>query len=321
MWFAYRSSWKTEDSVKILITGGAGYIGTQLCYALDKIKSVEKVLIYDNLYRGCKNLFISNYKFSRAETYFLKNDILDSYTLKKVIMDVDVVVHLAAKVLSHFSDPDPHVVEQVNHWGTAEVVHAVENSNVKRFIYLSSASVYGVSEEELDEQYEPAPLTSYGISKRNGEKQVQRLFSRMPTYILRCGNIYGFSPSMRFDTVVNKLMFDANFTGKISIHGNGNQHRPIIHEGRVVTLLLKLLQTELPGGIYNVVDENISINRIGETISSIYPDIEKLYINRNIAMRDVKIKSNDDIDALIETPQRSLQELLVDFKKRFSFSR
>src|SRR3989344_173121 len=126
--------------MRILITGGAGYIGTELSYKLAEIKEVSEIVVYDNLSRPNYNLFIGVQKFPHNKIRFVQGDILDSRKLKKVLKNMDVVYHLASKVTTPFSDQNPHLFEQVNHWGTAELVYAVEESNVSRFYYLSSIS-------------------------------------------------------------------------------------------------------------------------------------------------------------------------------------
>ena len=155
--------------MKVMITGGAGYIGTELTQQLLKNPEIEEIIIFDNLSRKNFNLFIGHNKLTNDRIRFILGDILDSYKLRKIIGEVDVVYHLAAKVLTTFANDDPHMFEQVNHWGTAELSYALEQSEVKKVIYLSSSSVYGDTEEQIYEDTTPQPRTYYGISKLNGE--------------------------------------------------------------------------------------------------------------------------------------------------------
>ena len=111
--------------MRILVTGGAGYIGTELIKALAKDDNIEEVIVYDNLTRHNFTFFIGN-RYSHAEKVrFVEGDILDSRKVRKVIDGVHTVYHLAAKVTTPFANTDPHFYEQVNHWGTAELVYAV----------------------------------------------------------------------------------------------------------------------------------------------------------------------------------------------------
>src|SRR3954470_17662630 len=127
--------------MRVLVTGGAGYIGTELAAQLVAKPEVEKVIIYDNLSRLNYNLFLGLRLRQHNKLSFVKGELLDSRALRKVLKDVDVVYHLAAKVTTPFANVDAHVYEQVNHWGTAELVYAIEESNVKRVIYASSTGV------------------------------------------------------------------------------------------------------------------------------------------------------------------------------------
>ena len=305
--------------MNILITGGAGYIGTELAYELDNNPEVEQIIIYDNLSRGNINLFIGIQKLS-DKIKFIQGDILDSRLLRKTLKDIDVVYHLAANVTTPFADQNPHLFEQINHWGTAEVVYAVEESNVKKFIYTSSASVYGASSEEVNKNTLHNPKTFYGISKLRGEEHVNRLMDKnLETYIIRCGNIYGYSKSMRFDSVINKFLFEANFKNRIAIQGTGEQHRSFIHIDKTANILKRLIFSDLPKGSYNLVEDNLSINHIVDTLKILYPNLETLFINQQLKLRELKVKPNKQINALTNIPKRTLLDVLTVFKNEFSF--
>jgi len=305
--------------MKILITGGAGYIGTELTYELEKNPKVKEIIIYDNLSRGNINLFIGKTKFS-SKIKFIQGDILDTRLLKQTLKGIDVVYHLAAKVTTPFADQNAHFFEQVNHWGTAELIYAIEESDVKQVIYTSSASVYGASPQEADENTLPNPRTFYGISKLRGEEHVNRLMAKtVKTFIVRCGNIYGFSKSMRFDSVINKFMFDANFKNRISIQGNGEQHRSFIHIDKTANILANITFSDLEQGVYDLVEDNLSINHIANTFKTLYPGLESISINQQLKMRELKVKPNIKINALTNISTRTLLEVLATFKKEFSF--
>jgi len=305
--------------MKILITGGAGYIGTELTYELEKNPKVKEIVIYDNLSRGNINLFIGKHKLS-DKIKFVQGDILDTRLLKQTLKGIDIVYHLAAKVTTPFADQNAHFFEQVNHWGTAELIYALEESNVKKLIYTSSASIYGASAKEANENTLPNPKTFYGISKLRGEEHVSRLLENgIETYIIRCGNIYGYSKSMRFDSVINKFMFDANFKNRISINGNGEQYRSFIHIDKTANILANLIFSDLDEGKYDLVEDNLIINHIANTFKTIYPELEMLFVNQQLKLRELKVKPNPKLNALTNIPTRTLLDVLSTFKMKFTF--
>ncbi|NMM50474.1 NAD-dependent epimerase/dehydratase family protein [Marinigracilibium pacificum] len=306
--------------MRILITGGAGYIGSALTSSLMERNDVDEVIIYDNLSKQNYNFFLGHTYANKEKLKFIQGDLLDSRSLKKALVGVDIVYHLAAKVTTPFANSDPHIFEQVNHWGTAELVYALEESSVKKLIYAGSTSVYGSSKKEVTEKTIPNPRTFYGISKMRGEEHVQRLVDKMDTYILRCGNVYGYNKSMRFDAVINRFMFEANCNGRITIHGNGKQGRAFIHVDLLTKVLEEIAVNDVEKGTYNVVDRNLSVLDLVDVVKEIYPDLEYLFINQHLTLRELRVSSESSLRNHIDyTNNRSLREELIDFKDRFSF--
>jgi len=295
-----------------LITGGTGYIGTELCQRLMHNPEVESIRIYDNLSRKNFNFFLGDDKLS-SKVSFVEAELLDSYSLRKEVAKVDTVIHLAAKVTTPFADQSPHLFDQVNNWGTAELCYAIEESDCQNLIYMSSASVYGSSHDEVGGDTAPKPKTFYGISKLKGEKHVERLKEKKNVSIIRCANVYGYSRSMRFDAVINKFVFDAKNARRININGNGEQNRAFISIKRVVDFMEKLVESTDKKLHYDLVDRNLSINDVAYTLKEIFPEMEMLYVDQQLSLRQIKLKLDPNIPDLIGKNTESFMDELKYF--------
>ncbi len=306
--------------MKVFVTGGAGYIGTELISQLIANPEVKEVVIYDNLSRLNFNMFLGLRLQHYRKISFVKGELLDSRSLRKNLKGVDTVYHLAAKVTTPFASSDAHMYEQVNHWGTAELVYAVEESNVKRFIYTSSTGVYGSSKDAVDELSALNPQTPYAVSKLRGEEHVRRLTNKIDTYIVRCGNAYGYSKSMRFDAVINKFVFEANFDKIISIQGDGKQSRTFIHVDLLAKALNNLLTAQLASGTYNLVERSLKVIDIVDVLKELIPPLEFIFINQHLRLHELNVKENELINSTLGiNNHRTLKEELEEFLSKFSF--
>lgn len=305
--------------MKILLTGGAGYIGTSLLQALTTDPQVSEVIIYDNLSRANFNTFLGRPYPEGQKLRFVHGELLDSRKLRKNLEGVSVVFHLAAKVSTPFANTDGHMHEQVNNWGTAELVYAIEESDVETLVYTSSSSVYGSSKELVKENARPNPTTLYGTSKLRGEDHVLRLKDQLNTYIIRLGNVFGYNKSMRFDAVINRFMFDAHFKNRISIDGNGKQWRAFVHIATVQRVLSQLIHHPLPSGVYNLVDRNLQILDIVDVLKEIYPNLEFIFINQHLQLSELQVDPQSALQELFPALDRDLKSELLAFKDEFAF--
>ena len=306
--------------MRIAVTGGAGYVGTELVKQLAVNTDLEEVIVYDNLSRGNYNLFLDYPLNGSQKVTFVNGDILDTRKLEKIFDGIDVVYHLAANVTTPYANTDPHLYEQVNHWGTADVGYSAEKANIKRLVYLSSASVYGASIEMVSESTIPNPKTYYGISKYRGEKHLRPLMDNMEVLIVRCGNVYGYSHSMRFDAVINRFVFEANFFNRISIQGDGKQTRAFIHIDTASRVLSELACTKIPSGVYNMVEANYMILDVLDALKEIKLEMEFLFVDQHLNLRTMKVDPKVKLRAFVSFPDRdTLQDQLRIFLKHFSF--
>lgn len=308
--------------MKVLITGGAGYIGTELAIELNKEPSVDSIIIYDNLARRNYNLFLHS-EIKRGKVIFEEGELLDSRKLNMVLTNVDVVVHLGARVESRLINASHHLYEQINNWGTAETVYATERSkNVKKFIYGSSIAVYGNSDKPVNRKVEPFPRTYYGSSKLRGEAHVARLFDSMQTGILRFGNVYGYGVAFRKDPVINQFMFDASFKNKIKVNGKGTQKRGFIHIQKLVNILKYFILNDFKSDIYDAVEHNLSILEVTDLIKdkAIYPDCEMQFVNQHLELRNIEVAIDDRIIPMMRPFDKDLKQEINDFKKQLENS-
>jgi UDP-glucose 4-epimerase len=339
--------------MNILITGGAGYVGYALVQRLlQRSNTIENITVYDNLSRKNYALF-SGAKIGAGKLTFVPGELLDGRTLARVAAGADAVVHLAAKVTTPFADNEAHFFDQVNHWGTAQLVQAVcDAPRVKKLLYLSSVSVYGNHPEPVNEQTPPHPDSFYGHAKLRGEEQLVRLPESCETYVLRAGNVYGFNPAMRLDAVVNRFVFEAHFQGRITLHGNGEQARPFIQVDKLTGLLAGLLeqpygsglantgqpdsgpesralpadvsntakhQRALPPGIYNAVEHNFTVREIAQAVAQVYPELERHTINQHLAMKSLRVQVPCVLTQALPLPERSFADEIRDFGAHFAF--
>ena len=156
--------------------------------------------------------------------------------------------------------------------------------------------MYGSSSGAVDENTIPNPKTFYAISKLRGEEHVRRLFDKIDTYIFRCGNVYGYSKSMRFDSVINKFVFEANFNRIVTVQGDGKQSRSFIHIDRVSKALNNCITGDLPGGTYNLVERSIKIFDIVDELKQLLPELEFIFINQHLKLRELSVKENLEVN-------------------------
>jgi UDP-glucose 4-epimerase len=307
--------------MKILITGGAGYVGTELVHALLLNEQIREIVVYDNLSRQHYNFFIGHRKFD-SRVRFRNADILDGRSLSEELKGVDVVVHLAANVQKAHRDLDVDSLEQVNNWGSSELVNAIESLSIPRSIYLSSSAVYGYSNELIPMHHAPAPVTAYGLSKYKGERHFDRLLNKgHEGYIIRSANVFGYSRSMRFDGVINRFIFDANFKRKLCIHGNGSQRRPFIAVDQLVEVLVAAVAGSLQPGYYNAVDSNRSLNDVVEVLFEIYSDLELIYTNQDMPVQHMEVEASAELVSLIGQGRNELRNILSEFASHFTFKK
>ena len=206
---------------KILVTGAQGYIGTRL---IQKLHKKYKIVATDSGF--FKNCIIGKYK---DPIKVIKMDLRKfNY---KILKNVDTIIHLGALSNDPSSEINHEITKDINFKSTVKLAKFAKKMKVKKFIFSSSCIMYGTNfNKKVDENSRLRPLTVYAKSKVWAEKELGKLASKdfSPIFV-RNGTIYGFSPRMRFDTVLNNFFIQAYCTGKIDVLSRGLQFRPAIH--------------------------------------------------------------------------------------------
>lgn len=305
--------------MKVLVTGGAGYIGAELCAALARDERVSELVVYDLLERGHFGIFMGP-KLGRAKVRFVQGDVLDSRRLLQELAGCDVVYHLAAKVTTPFADAGHSQFEQVNHWGTAEVVYAIEEvAPNARVIYLSSASVYGSGTGSAQAVHHPSPRSAYGHSKWRGERHMDRLGDHRQVVVLRAGNVHGHGRSMRFDAVINRFLFQAHFQGRVTVRGTGHQRRPFIHVDAVVETLAAMLAPHALAGTFDLVEQDHSVVELVEALRGVYPDTELLFVDQHLELQSMLVSRDPRLAGIQPARASDLAEDFHTFRGKFAW--
>tara|TARA_A100001388_G_C28769214_1_gene502774 strand:- start:808 stop:1812 length:1005 start_codon:yes stop_codon:yes gene_type:complete len=269
----------------ILITGGAGYVGTMLAHKL--VSENKKVIIYDTFWYGDeKNLFnevLDKIKIVKAD---IRNPVSFEAAIKE--NNVDCVIHLACVSNDPSYELNPDLGKSINFDCFEDLIKISKDNGVKRFIYASSSSVYGVKEEEqVTENLSLEPLTDYSKYKALCEEILQKYIDKNFTgMIVRPATVCGYSKRLRLDLSVNILTTHAYFKNKITIFG-GEQYRPNLNILDMIEFYVEALKYDsnlINGEIFNVGYENLKIKDIAQKVKRI--------VKKNIEMETTP--SNDN---------------------------
>ena len=245
----------------ILVTGGAGYLGSILSKKL--LEKGYRVRVMDTMWYGNKSIAdcMKNKNFE-----LINDDIRNLIATVKAMKDVDSVIHLASIVGMPASNIDPRTSEEVNYLATKNIAELCQLHGIETYVFASTCSVYGSQPDKFITEKSPvAPLDYYAKQKFLSERAIGWL-NRAPT-ILRFGTLFGISSRMRFDLVINLFIAQALTEGKVTVFG-GSQYRPFLHVDDAAESVILCLENDLTG-TYNVVSENLTIMQAAEIISKI----------------------------------------------------
>ena len=273
----------------VLITGGAGYVGSVLTNELVKkkirVKVIDSLVFGDN---GISTLIDSK------EIEFFNIDIRQTDKISSILKNVDCVIHLAAIVGDPLCKKIPQSARQINEFATKNLVTLSKKQNVKRFVFASTCSNYGSSLETVDESSQIQPLSLYSECKVNSEKFIlEQNDKTFETCILRFATAHGLSPRMRFDLLVQEFLRDAIIDKKISIFG-ADFWRPFVHVDDMASACILVLNAKselVSGEIYNVgsTKENFTKKQLAEMIKEFIHDTEIEITESTNDLRNYKV--------------------------------
>ena len=285
---------------KILIIGGGGYIGTELSNFL--ISKKYKV--------GCMDTFWFKNKLKK-EVVKIKKDVR-SFDFPE-FKNYDIVINLAYLSNDPLCEINARDTWESGPLATYYIMQACIKYKVKKFIFASSGSIYGLKKEKnVTENLGLDPITDYNKSKMICEKVIENYKNKIKTVILRPATVCGSSERLRLDVVLNLFCYQAFFKGKINILG-GNQIRPLLHIKDMINCYEFFIKKNITG-TFNVGFENLSVNKIAQSVRKIIPT--KIEIKKSNDPRSYRMNA----EKLLKTGFRQLynhKDAIMDLNEKF----
>jgi len=299
---------------KVLVTGGAGYVG---CVLIPKLLHAGyEVVVYDLM------LFGSGGLPTHDNLQVIKGDIRAAAGFATALDGVDSVIHLACISNDPSFELNPDLSKSINYDCFEPMVKASKDAGVARFIYASTSSVYGVSDApEVTEEHPLVPLTDYNKYKGMCEPILLRYQSpEFTTVIIRPATVCGYSPRMRLDLTVNILTNHAVNNGVIKVFG-GSQKRPNIHIEDITDLYVDLLEMsseKIAGETFNASYQNHTVADIADIVKTVVeeemPEKAPIRIETTTSddLRSYHVTSKKITEKLGYTPKRTLEDAVRD---------
>ena len=289
--------------MKILVTGACGYKGTVLVPKL--LAAGHEVIAFDIMWFG-------NFLSGHPRLKVVKGDVRD---IGSVPLDgIDAIIHLASVANDPCGDLDPKLTWEISCLATMQIADRAARLGIRRFIYASSGSVYGVKDDpQVTEDLELLPISEYNKTKMVAERVLLSYAGEMSVQIIRPATVCGYSPRMRLDVSVNMLTMQALTREHITVFG-GNQTRPNIHIDDIAEVYLFMLDHPEHTGVYNAGFENISIMEIAERVVEHAP--AKITVSESNDPRSYRVNS-DKLLALGFRPKKTVNDAIREIVHKF----
>ncbi len=297
-------------SKKIFITGGGGYVGSNLVPSL--LKKGYKVTVLDLFIYG-EDVLDKNVNLK-----CIKGDIRDQELLKKSVQGQDTVIHLACISNDPSFELNPLLGKSINLEAFEPLVKISKSAGVKNFIYASSSSVYGVKDElNVDETMTLEPLTDYSKFKAECEIILSSYNSKnFVTTTIRPATVCGYARRQRLDVVVNIFTNLAFHKRQISVFG-GQQLRPNIHINDMTKAYIKIIESPndlINNEIFNVGDKNFSVLELAEITKSVVGNDVKLILSQSNDNRSYHISSKKIFNLLNFKTENTIRDAVIDLQ-------
>ncbi|RTL57835.1 MAG: SDR family oxidoreductase [Rhodocyclaceae bacterium] len=289
--------------MKVLVTGGCGYKGHVLIPKL--LDRGYQVVAFDTQWFG-------NYLQPHGNLVVIQGDVRDIHTVP--LDSIDCIVHLSSIANDPCGDLNPKLTWETSALATMQLADRAKRCGVKRFIYASSGSVYGVKEElQVVEELELEPISEYNKTKMVAERVLLSYQDDMAVQIVRPATVCGYSPRLRLDVSVNMLTVQALTKGRVTVFG-GKQIRPNIHIDDITDVYLHLIDHPEATGIYNAGFENLSILEIAEMVTRHVP--AEIVVTESNDPRSYRVNS----DKLLATgffPRKNVDTAIRELVEKF----
>lgn len=305
-----------NDKKTILVTGGAGYLGNMIVRALltkgYNVRILDKLIFTERSLRDIRN-----------KIELVNKDIRNIGP--EVLNRIDAIIHLAAFSTEPTCQCSPRHTDLINHLATEKIAKMAKEKSIERFIFGSSCSIYFTYITSLNPDISKEtdivnPISPYSISKRAAEQALLELADdKFKPIIFRMGTIYGLSPRMRYDLVVNSFVKDALLKRKLTINANGQIWRPLIDIQDVVQAYIKALDLPLDkigAKIFNICNENWNIEELAKQVQKIIWEEKGIKIDLDIQPTGItrNYKANNSLfrEIFHYFPKRTLKEAIFE---------